>query len=101
MMHVTEFPGKNQSLIRYGIMCYGTTFPAWIAYCLNRLLALDNVEPVLLIIDNGSLPQYNIESKLKENREKLISNKLMSFAISAIIVCVRGKNEPHKRSKKH
>jgi len=46
-------------------MCNGTTLPAWEASCLYKLLALENVEPVLLIIDNDSLTASNNWKKLK------------------------------------
>jgi hypothetical protein len=32
-------------------MCNGTTFPAWEARCLEKLLAIDSVQPALLIVD--------------------------------------------------
>ena len=53
MMHMqaANLSSKNQRMIRFGIMCNGTTFQAWQASCLHKLLALDNVEPALLIID--------------------------------------------------
>lgn len=38
--------------IRFGVMCHGTTFPAWQARCLQHLLALDGVEAALLVIDD-------------------------------------------------
>jgi len=41
----------GSSTIRFGIMCRGTTFAAWQASCLQKLLDLDYVELELLIID--------------------------------------------------
>ena len=37
--------------LRFGIMCTGTTFSAWEARCISTLIALGNVSPKLLIID--------------------------------------------------
>lgn len=37
--------------LRFAILGCGTTFPAWQARCVWRLLALGGVEPVLLIVD--------------------------------------------------
>jgi len=59
MMHTTNFSSENHRLIRFGIMCNGTTFQAWQASCLHKLLALDNVEPALLIINDDSLTASN------------------------------------------
>lgn len=38
--------------IRFGVMCSGRTFAAWEADCIRRLLAIDGVEPALLIVDD-------------------------------------------------
>ena len=43
---------KEPRKVRFGIMCNGTSFQAWQAACLGRLLALENVEPALLIVDD-------------------------------------------------
>lgn len=45
-------PSNGRRTIRFGIMCNGKRFQAWQAECLRRLIALDGVEPVLLIIDD-------------------------------------------------
>lgn len=47
----------KQHPIRLGIMCNGTIFMKWQASCLEKLLALDNVQVVLLIIDDNNLSQ--------------------------------------------
>lgn len=65
MMHATNFSSKNQRPIRFGIMCNGAVFPAWRASCLRKLLALDNVELALLIMDGDSLTASNNWKKLK------------------------------------
>ena len=65
-MHATNFSSKNHRLIRFGIMCNGTTFQAWQASCLHKLLALDNVKPALLIINDDSLTTSNNWKKLKK-----------------------------------
>ena len=71
MTRTTNSSSKNQRPIRFGIMCHGTTFPAWQASCLRKLLTLDNVEPALLIIDNGFLTTSNNWKKLKNLRQLL------------------------------
>ncbi len=40
-----------RSLLRFGVMCEGTTFRAWQAQCLGHLLEVPGVELVLLIVD--------------------------------------------------
>lgn len=47
--------GERRNTIRFGIMCTGTRFQAWQAKCLQKLLALEHVEPALLIIDDDAL----------------------------------------------
>lgn len=37
--------------LRFGIMCYGTTLAAWEVECIKRLMALEQVSPALLIVD--------------------------------------------------
>lgn len=57
--------------IRFGIMCDGTRFQAWQAECLRKLIALDGVEPALLIIDAGASEEGGVRrylGKLKEVR---------------------------------
>ena len=70
-MHTTNFSTKNQHPILFGIMCNGMTFPAWQASCLHKLLTLDNVEPALLIVDNGFSIASNNWRKLKNFRHLL------------------------------
>jgi hypothetical protein len=41
--------------LRFGVMCSGTSFPAWQARCIEALLAVPGVEPALLIIDDRTL----------------------------------------------
>lgn len=65
-MHATDFSDKNQRSIRFGIMCNGTTFPAWEVSCLYKLLALENVEPALLIINDDSSTTANNWRKLRK-----------------------------------
>ena len=42
--------------LRFGVMCSGTVFDAWQARCIEALLALDGVEPGLLVIDARDRP---------------------------------------------
>lgn len=51
-MNTTVSPSEKERSTRFGVMCNGTTFPSWQADCLKKILALDNVEPALLIIDD-------------------------------------------------
>jgi len=68
-MFATDFSRKNQRPICFGIMGNGTTFPAWQARCLHKLLGLENVKPALLVIDDGSLTASNNWKKLKNFRK--------------------------------
>jgi hypothetical protein len=43
--------------MRFGIMCEGTTFPAWQARTIEHLLAVPGVEPALLIVDDRPAPE--------------------------------------------
>src|SRR5512145_784956 len=54
-------PGSGASLarkrdMRFGVMCEGTTFPAWQARVIERLLDVPGVEPALLLIDDRPPP---------------------------------------------
>jgi len=66
MTHVNNESSGRQRPIRFGIMCNGTTFSAWEAQCLDKLMKLDNVEPGLLIIDDDRASSSNKWSKLKK-----------------------------------
>jgi hypothetical protein len=39
--------------LRFGVMCSGATFPAWQARCIEDLVAVEGVEPALLIVNAG------------------------------------------------
>jgi hypothetical protein len=47
-------------------MCNGTTFPAWEASCIRKLLDRDEIEPALLIIDEEATNLSGKWSKLKK-----------------------------------
>jgi len=82
MVNTAKIPNRNKRKIRFGIMCNGTTFPGWEAACLRKLLALDNVEPALLIIDKDSSTPPNNWERLKKlkNFKKLFWN-IYSFLV--------------------
>lgn len=65
-MNTRNISNKIKRPIRFGIMCNGTIFPSWEEKCLNKMLALDNVKPALLIIDDDSLISSNVWRKLKK-----------------------------------
>src|SRR4051794_30983885 len=50
--------------LRFGVMCTGTTFPAWQARCLEALFALPGVEPALLIIDDRERPSRRMSDRV-------------------------------------
>lgn len=52
-------------------MCRGTEFPAWEARCIEHLLALDGVEPALLIVDDDPPPAVSTKSRIR----RLLSGK--------------------------
>jgi hypothetical protein len=52
--------------IRFGIMCNGMRFQAWQAECLRKLMALDGVEPALIIIDAGAARHGGIRRYLRK-----------------------------------
>ena len=49
--HGREGMTREPRQLRFGVMCAGTTFVAWEAECLDRLVALENTRLALLIID--------------------------------------------------
>ncbi|MDO8281324.1 MAG: hypothetical protein Q7U10_01650 [Thermodesulfovibrionia bacterium] len=51
--------------IRFAVMCRGTSFTAWEADCLQKLLSLPNVEIALLIIDDNTSKAYGNLRKFK------------------------------------
>lgn len=59
---------SNYPPIRFGVMCFNTTFPAWQAYCIKKLLELPNVELSLFIIDKGSTDFYSFANRFKRIR---------------------------------
>ena len=42
----------NERKLRFGIMCYGHSFPLWQARCIEKLLQIPGVEPALLIVED-------------------------------------------------
>jgi hypothetical protein len=50
-MYTDILPTRSNPL-RFGIMCTGTTFPAWEADCIRKLVATGIAIPALLIIDS-------------------------------------------------
>lgn len=50
--------------IRFGIMCRGRTFAAWEAACIRNLMALDGVEPALLLVDDRPPLQPSLGERL-------------------------------------
>ncbi|MEW6235990.1 MAG: hypothetical protein AB1656_11425 [Candidatus Omnitrophota bacterium] len=54
--------------IRFGVMCFGPIFQKWQARCLQKLMALENVAPALLIIDDDSAERNSLASRLKRIR---------------------------------
>lgn len=50
-MHTDILPKRSKPL-RFGIMCNGTTLPAWQADCIRNLVATGIAIPALLIIDS-------------------------------------------------
>ena len=48
---MAKISGEGRPL-RFGIMCGGHSFAAWEALCIRNLMAVDGVEPALLIVDD-------------------------------------------------
>ncbi len=66
---------KGRRQLRFGVMCAGTTFAAWEAECLDRLVALENTRLALLIIDKRAEaprvrpgPAARVRSLLRSDR---------------------------------
>lgn len=66
MTEINSASSKRLQPIRFGIMCNGTTFPAWEADCIRKLLKLGYAEPALLIIDEDHLNNTNKWSRIKK-----------------------------------
>jgi hypothetical protein len=47
---------NSPTRLRFGVMCRSLVFPEWQARCLRELLAMGNVEPVLMIVDGRPAP---------------------------------------------
>ena len=56
--------------LRFGVMCVGTTFPAWQARCIEDLLAVDGVEASLLIVNAGRPEPAGVLDKVRARRER-------------------------------
>lgn len=64
--------GRGQSRLRIGIMCRGTTVPAWQAAAISELMEVDGVDIVLLIVDaRRHRRSIAISSTLKDRRRLL------------------------------
>ena len=50
---------------RMGIMCHGTTFEAWQANCIRKVLATGTVEFVVLIVDAATTPSKPVWLKIR------------------------------------
>ncbi len=50
--------------LRFGVMCSGSTFPAWQAQALYDLIALKDVEPALLILQEGEGKERAVMTKI-------------------------------------
>lgn len=58
----TDILPKRSKPLRFGIMCTGTTLPAWQADCIRNLVATGIAIPALLIIDSRqSTPNATVE----------------------------------------
>ena len=62
--------GNKNNKIRLGIMCTGRSFKEWEARCLEDLLALEYVQPALLIIDGSSKKRSTLRYKI----DKLVAS---------------------------
>ena len=56
--------GHNQHLIRFGIMCDGISFQKWQVSCIKKLLAINNVQLTLLIINKANPNPRHLFHKL-------------------------------------
>ena len=71
--------GAGSRSLRFAVMCRTTTFAEWQARCLRKLMELGNVEPVLLIRDDGT---SNLLSKARKVRPTKMLFQFFSRAIS-------------------
>lgn len=56
---------NGKRLLRFGVMCRGTTFPAWEARCLRHLLALEGVEAALLVVEERPAAHVSRREKVR------------------------------------
>src|SRR6478735_5756773 len=61
---VSVSEGSRRGGLRFGVMCSGLTFPAWQAQALRDLIALDGVEPALLILQDGAAEERSVLTKI-------------------------------------
>jgi len=72
-------------MLKFGVMCSGTTFRSWQAKCITELLLIENVHLSLLIIDDASNQSNNNEKNISksishESKNKKISpSKILNF----------------------
>ncbi len=64
--------------LRFAIMCGGTTFQAWQARCIRKLMEMGNVKPVLLIVDGR---RSSAVSKLR----KLNPDQMLGLAFRRLL----------------
>jgi hypothetical protein len=86
---------KKHRLLRFGIMCNGTSFRSWEALCLQKLLVLENVEPALLIMNDSPVTASGNWKKLWKLSQIKYLRVLFWYVYDYLIVNRRSKaNQP-------
>ena len=86
---VEYMPIKNKPKLKFGIMCDNTTFSAWEAACIKKILEIKYAEPALLIIN---AEQQNLKQKIK--KMLIIKHSLFNFYNHFL---VNPSSEAHKK----
>jgi hypothetical protein len=73
-------PTRPRPALRFGVLCSGTSFPMWQAMCLRKLLALDNVELGMLIVDEETSGLFGA---LREFRHRRQFSRILWYIYSA------------------
>lgn len=81
LQQMRKTDGRKHPPIRIGIMCKGNTFAEWEARCIENVLALDDAQAILLIVDD------TIPSKLDRIKEVLSNSNRILFCLYRRFVC--------------
>lgn len=77
---------ENRRQLRFGVMCESTTFAAWEAECLERLVALGNASLALLLIDKRAEDRRARAGPVGRVRSLLRSDRILWLLYERLFV---------------